>query len=168
MQVLQHHTDEVWHIAFSHKGERLASASKDGTAIIYKVGIFVTLEHTLQGHKDAIACMAWSPDDNLLATAGNDHTLRLWNAETGACMRELGHHSQQVSALAWLPDSELPFTFVALCRPARLHSQQTPAINGLPGISWAYFVWELDFQHQPKFVLCLHAPPVSCLAFLKV
>ena len=60
----------------------------------------------LQGHTDAIATLAWSPDDSMLATCGQDRILRLWSSEDGRCIQELSHHTQQVSAVAWLPDSE--------------------------------------------------------------
>lgn len=36
-QVLLDHTDEVWHLQFSHDGEMLASCGKDQTAIIWDV-----------------------------------------------------------------------------------------------------------------------------------
>lgn len=36
-QILEEHTDEVWHLQFSHDGGWLASASKDGTARIWRV-----------------------------------------------------------------------------------------------------------------------------------
>ena len=36
-QVLLEHADEVWHVAFSPDGERLASGSRDMTAIIWEV-----------------------------------------------------------------------------------------------------------------------------------
>lgn len=43
----------------------------------------------LRGHKSAIFNVAYSPDGALLATAGKDGTVRLWNAHTGTEARVL-------------------------------------------------------------------------------
>jgi WD40 repeat protein len=37
--ILEVHSDEVWNVAWSHDGTRLASASKDKTAIIWRIGV---------------------------------------------------------------------------------------------------------------------------------
>jgi WD40 repeat protein len=37
--ILEIHTDEVWNIEWSHSGEYLASAGKDKSAIIWRVGV---------------------------------------------------------------------------------------------------------------------------------
>ena len=37
--ILEVHTDEVWNIEWSHSGEYLASASKDKSAVIWRVGV---------------------------------------------------------------------------------------------------------------------------------
>ena len=37
--ILEVHTDEVWSIEWSHNGEYLASAGKDKSAIIWRVGV---------------------------------------------------------------------------------------------------------------------------------
>jgi len=39
--VLQGHTDEVWHVAYSHDGRYIASASRDTTVIIWSVEVVV-------------------------------------------------------------------------------------------------------------------------------
>ena len=108
LQVLTDHTDEVWHVAFSHDGTMMASASKDHTAIIYQVQQqqHVTKRSVLSGHSASIAYLAWSPDDTMLATCGNDNVLRVWSSKTGECLKEMSHHSKEVSAVAWLPDSK--------------------------------------------------------------
>jgi WD repeat-containing protein 26 len=41
--ILEGHTDEVWNLKWSHDGQFLATASKDQTAIIWKIGVSIAL-----------------------------------------------------------------------------------------------------------------------------
>ena len=63
LQKLEAHRDEVWHVQFSHGGDRLASASKDRTAIIWGVapGGDARQLLTLKGHPDSVTHLSWSP-----------------------------------------------------------------------------------------------------------
>ena len=73
VQVLLDHEEEVWHLQFSHGGRHLASASKDGSAIIWEVTAprrRLVKRHTLKGHTGPVVFVAWSPDDSKLATCG--------------------------------------------------------------------------------------------------
>ena len=62
----------MWHIQFSHAGDRLASASKDCSAAIWRVrpGGQAALAHSLRGHERSITFLAWSPDDSRMLTCG--------------------------------------------------------------------------------------------------
>ena len=44
---------------------------------------------------------------SLLATASFDHTVKLWDAETGACLRTLARHGAPVYSAAFSPDGRL-------------------------------------------------------------
>ncbi|KAG2349550.1 WD40 repeat-like protein [Suillus weaverae] len=108
--ILEVHSDEVWNVAWSHDGTHLASASKDKTAIIWRIGLEAEpssrdciAEFILRDHPYPLGCLAWSLDDSILSTSA-DHLVFLWNTKTGALMKTLENHAETVSALVWLPD----------------------------------------------------------------
>ncbi|CAI5997853.1 unnamed protein product [Closterium sp. NIES-65] len=104
-QVLEQHSDEVWCVQFSHEGTRLATASKDHTAVVWQIDDSFSHRrlHTLSGHSLPLSYVAWSPDDSLLLTAGNDPFVCLWDATTGRLLRSFSKHHDAISACAWFP-----------------------------------------------------------------
>ncbi|THH10834.1 hypothetical protein EW145_g1054 [Phellinidium pouzarii] len=108
--ILKEHMDEVWNIKWSHDGQYLASASKDKTAFIWRIGPEIepnvrecALEKRLRDHQFTVGCLAWSPDDSIILTS-TESIIKVWNAKTGRCIREMSSHEETVSALEWLPD----------------------------------------------------------------
>jgi WD40 repeat protein len=61
-------------------------------------------ERTLQGHTAGVSAVHCNPDGTRFASAGDDRTVRLWNAETGATVAELKGHEAAVTCVAWSPD----------------------------------------------------------------
>lgn len=85
----------------------------------------------------------------LLATGGYDHTIKLWQAHTGVCIRTLQHLDSQANALDITPDK----TMLVACgyQHIRLYDMQSnnPIIN-FEGISKN--VIRVGFQEDGKWM----------------
>lgn len=53
------------------------------------------------GHERGLACVQYSPSGKLIATGSNDHSIKIWDAETGECMRTFKGHTDLVRSLAF-------------------------------------------------------------------
>lgn len=113
-KVFQGHQDEVNAIKWDPTGTLLASCSDDCTAKIwsYTTGKCV---HDLRDHTKEIYTLKWSPTgpqtanpnrDLVLATASFDSTVRLWDPESGRCIRTLVRHSDPVYSVSFSPSGE--------------------------------------------------------------
>ncbi|MEV4530813.1 trypsin-like peptidase domain-containing protein, partial [Streptosporangium sp. NPDC049304] len=58
----------------------------------------------LTGHTGAVNSVAFSPDGKHLATAGDDKTVRIWDADTGGLIRTLTSDSHRVNSVAFSPN----------------------------------------------------------------
>jgi WD40 repeat protein len=62
---------------------------------------------TLRGHEDAVHGVAFSPDGQLLVSASNDESVRLWSVQSGEQKQLFSGHEGAVLAVAWSPDGRL-------------------------------------------------------------
>jgi WD40 repeat protein len=88
LHTLQGHRTDIWSLAFSPDGQRLASGSgqhcqfDDGGLLDTSIRVWSVSggrqETELRGHTDSVASLAWSSEGNLLASGSYDGTVRLW------------------------------------------------------------------------------------------
>lgn len=65
---------------------------------------------TLHGHHQPVLALAFSPKATLLASGGEDYTIKLWHLKTGQAMNTLTGHTDVVTALAFSPDGKTLFS----------------------------------------------------------
>ncbi|KAF1955561.1 WD40 repeat-like protein, partial [Byssothecium circinans] len=78
----------VTSVAFSAQGDRLASASVDGTVQVWDAKTGRAL-HTLRGYMSWVTSVAFLVQGNPLASALWDKIVRLWDAKTGQSLQTL-------------------------------------------------------------------------------
>jgi hypothetical protein len=87
---LNEQSGEVWKVAFSHDGTKMASCGSGQSVIIWDVPSFRVLHRlTVTGVIDVaddeyngvlgVGSISWSPDDSMLVTCGRDHYAKIWN-----------------------------------------------------------------------------------------
>jgi putative hemolysin len=101
---LRGHTGQVAGVCFSPDGQRLATASADGTAKVWdaRTGQEVL---TFRGHNYAVAGVCFSPDGQRLATTSAPET-KVWDAQTGQEILTLGGPTGSVTGVCFSPDGK--------------------------------------------------------------
>jgi len=104
LKTLRGHLDQIYGVAFSPDGRRIATASYDRTAKVWDPATGEELL-TLTGHLAAVTSVAFSPDGRRLLTGSTDATARLWDALSGKeIMPPLKAHRSDIWSAAFSPD----------------------------------------------------------------
>jgi ribosome assembly protein 4 len=61
---------------------------------------------TLKGHTKWIMSLCWQPlhlneNCNILISTSKDATMRMWNTDSGTCLRAFGNHTKCVTKAIW-------------------------------------------------------------------
>jgi len=95
-------TNMVRCIAYSPKGDWIASCSQDKNVRLWKTGTERSLR-TLIGHTGPVNCVAYSPRGDYVASGSEDTTLRLWDVASGSCLQTFSGQAS-ITCVAYSPN----------------------------------------------------------------
>jgi WD40 repeat protein len=95
----------VAEVEFNHRGDRLAVVGFGMPLQLIDAATGKPVEDMECPCRD-MRCIAFSPDDRLLAGAGRNGRVRIWDAVTGESVRTIEAHRQRVRAIAFMTRDE--------------------------------------------------------------
>ena len=100
------HDDVVYRVAWSPDGTHWVTASADATCRCFDAATSNS-ESRYDQHSGAVLSICFLSEANTVASAGIDHTIRIWSTESGKHLRTLDNHVHSVNHVAMEPKREL-------------------------------------------------------------
>ncbi|ATY60014.1 WD repeat-containing [Cordyceps militaris] len=111
MAPLRGHHNYVHCLAFSPKGNIIASGSYDEAVFLWDVRAG-RLMRSLPAHSDPVSGIDFSPDGTLVASCSTDGLIRIWDSGTGQCLRTLVHEDNPaVANVCFSPNGRFVLAF---------------------------------------------------------
>lgn len=92
------HTDTVMAVAFSHRGDMLASAAADRVVKVHSVADGAVVR-AFEGHMGHALGVAWQPHGRVLASAGGDGAVKVWDIASGGQKRTINGPKKEVTGV---------------------------------------------------------------------
>lgn len=111
MAPLRGHHNYIHCLAFSPKGNILASGSYDEAVFLWDVRAG-RLMRSLPAHSDPVAGIDFCCDGTLVVSCSTDGLIRVWDTSTGQCLRTLVHEDNPaVSNVCFSPNGRFVLAF---------------------------------------------------------
>ena len=95
------HSDTILGLAFSPRGQYLASCGADRQMKVFEVATG-RLVCTCEGHTHHVLSVAWRADGRMLATGGADKVVKVWSFPSGEQQKTIEGFAKEITSLQFL------------------------------------------------------------------
>ena len=125
------HDGPVQTASFAPDGLEVVSGSDDGRVLVWKPSEVQPIDlaariaglpeetpphRALAGHDAAVSSVCYSSDGGLIASAGNDNVVKIWDAPSGKLIKTLRGHGGRVRSCQFSPDGQFLLSGVTTIR----------------------------------------------------
>ncbi|XP_078282067.1 WD repeat-containing protein 31 isoform X1 [Rhinoraja longicauda] len=101
------HERDVTKVTCIFQSNRIFSASRDKTALMWDVDSEAGPLQEFTGHELGVTGLAVSPGGFQLCTGSRDNSLRIWDVQTGICLQKSSISRNLVTHICWIPTESL-------------------------------------------------------------
>lgn len=101
LRTMRGHRGRVCSLAWN--GHMLSTGAWDGRIVHRDVRQRAHFSSRVQGHRETVCGLRWSPDEQQLASGSEDHKVKVWNLHSAEPVVENCRHTAAVKAIAWSP-----------------------------------------------------------------
>jgi WD40 repeat protein len=96
--------DVVYSVAWDERGDQLVTGDASNQVHLWQADP-LEIAKVLPGHSRPVFAVAFLPQGELVISAGQDQSLRVWDRATGTVRRRLDHSTGAINDLAVRPDT---------------------------------------------------------------
>jgi WD40 repeat protein/transcriptional regulator with XRE-family HTH domain len=113
LHIFSGHSSIIKSLTWSQDGELVASSGEDGTIRLWNLSQKTAMQEVavrvLQAHTGSVNSVAFTTGRDLansyLLSGSDDHTVRVWDVASGACVQLIQGHGLSLYSVAYSPDS---------------------------------------------------------------
>ncbi|KAI8581912.1 hypothetical protein K450DRAFT_229866 [Umbelopsis ramanniana AG] len=103
LRTMNGHTSRVGSLAWNN--QVLTSGGRDRVIFHRDVRVPAQYFRKLDAHTQEVCGLKWNPDENMLASGGNDNMLMVWDHYENRILHKFTDHTAAVKAIAWNPSA---------------------------------------------------------------
>lgn len=142
--------------AWAWNGSVLATGSRDRRILVRDVRADSPLIYDWEKHKQEVCGLKWSPDNQQLASGGNDNKLMIWNIQNKDPQAKFSDHKAAVKAIGWSPHQHGLLASGGGTADRWIKFWNTLTLQHVHSIDTGSQVWNLTFSKNVNEIVSTH------------
>jgi len=154
VRTLEGHNGRVGACAWN--GSLLATGSRDRRILVRDLRADNPLVYDMERHKQEVCGLKWSPDDQQLASGGNDNKLFIWSVHNKDPLAKFSDHNAAVKAIGWSPHQHGLLATGGGTADRWIKFWNTLTLQPIHSLDTGSQVWNLTFSKNANEIVSTH------------